>query len=133
MVHRCKKPGVPGLREQNVCAGIDQPSIMAAATSAGFTLVKETLEHPDNDVLLEGRFEVDYVLGDHSQQCLQETGCSREQEAEIQAFVQRLRYEAKRARAQVMAAIDVWCAVFELERYDPVQDIFTTTFPPLCR
>ncbi|KAJ5503319.1 hypothetical protein N7463_006193 [Penicillium fimorum] len=116
--HACKTPCEPGLREQNVRAGLNQRSILKAVEDAGFAVAREGYLTPGED-LLEGHFEVDYVLGELFQQRLKEENLRDDQEAEIQALIQQLRSETERLRSMgisTMGSMDVWWAVLMLQR-----------------
>jgi ubiquinone/menaquinone biosynthesis C-methylase UbiE len=116
LLYRYKTPSEPALQEQNVRAGVDQRSILSAARDAGYTKERHWIEHQADD-MLEGQFEVDYVLGPRFEQRVADAKLSGDQHAEIDKTVQQLQTELERVKAEDMAsvrAMDVWCAVFEL-------------------
>lgn len=117
LLYRYKTPCEPGLREQNVRAGVDQQAILSAAREAGYTNKRHWIE-PQAEDMMEGQFEVDYVLGPRFAQRLADAKLSEEQQAEIHAIVQQLRQELERANTAgvtLVSAMDVWCAVLELK------------------
>lgn len=116
LLYRYKTPSEPALQEQNVRAGVDRRIILSAARDAGYTKERHWIEHQADD-MLEGQFEVDYVLGPRFEQRLADAKLSGDQQAEIDRTVQQLRVEVERVKAEDMAsvsAMDVWCAVLEL-------------------
>ncbi|KAH6623948.1 SAM-dependent methyltransferase [Chaetomium tenue] len=116
LLYRYNTPSEPGLQEQNVRAGVDQRIILSAAREAGYTQERHWVEHQAED-MLEGQFEVDYVLGPRFEQRVVDAGLSEDRRAEIDKTVQQLRAEVERVRAggkAVVGAMDVWCAVLEL-------------------
>jgi SAM-dependent methyltransferase len=118
LFYRYKKPCQPGLREQNVRSGADHKSLLKAASNSGFFVARETVITPAED-MVEGQFEVNYVLGKQFQQRLAQANLAKEKEAEIHELIQQLRSEMERSkstRAKTIASMDVWCAVLELEQ-----------------
>ncbi|KAK4955411.1 hypothetical protein LTR66_013462 [Elasticomyces elasticus] len=118
LLYRYRPPSEPGLREQNVRAGVNQQAILRAANDAGFVVIRERLLTPEKD-MLEGHLEVEYVLGDLFQQRVAEADLSEGQEAEIDACIRHLRSETERMKSMgmsTMSSADVWCAVLELKQ-----------------
>ncbi|GAB1317660.1 hypothetical protein MFIFM68171_07870 [Madurella fahalii] len=116
LLYRYKTPSEPALQEQNVRAGIDQHIILSAARDAGYTKERHWIEHQADD-MLEGQFEVDYVLGPRFEQRVADAKLSEDQHVEINKTVEQLRTELERVKAEERApvsAMDVWCAVLEL-------------------
>ncbi|KAJ2978186.1 hypothetical protein NQ176_g3966 [Zarea fungicola] len=117
LYYRYKPERQDGLREQNVRAGVTQQDILQAAQSAGYSLSKERLITPEED-MLEGQFEVRFVLGNVFEQRLSEENLPQEQEAEIRNIMQQLRLTLEKPQfsdSRNVRAMDVWCAVFELK------------------
>ncbi|KAM3463429.1 hypothetical protein MY5147_000138 [Beauveria neobassiana] len=108
----------PDLRDQNVRSGVDQQAILRAAKLAGYRVAKETLVTPEQD-MREGQFEVEYVLGPSFEQRVKNARLSQVQETEINDAIQELQTELEKplysGTTNVMA-MDVWCAVFELQQ-----------------
>lgn len=116
LLYRYKTPKKPALQEQNVRAGVDQSIILSAARDAGYSKERHWIEHQADD-MLEGQFEVDYVLGPGFEQRVRDAKLSENHQAEIDKIVQQLQTELERVKAEDMAsvrAMDVWCAVLEL-------------------
>ncbi|ATY60321.1 SAM-dependent methyltransferase [Cordyceps militaris] len=116
LYYRYKPAARIGVREQNVRAGVDQQAILRAAKAAGYRIARETLITPGQD-MLEGQFEVRYVLGPLFQQRVADAALSKDQEAEIAAVVQELREEIEKklySGGASVRAMDVWAPVFEL-------------------
>lgn len=118
LYYRYKPQCQPGLQEQNVRAGVDQQAILRAANSAGYRVSRETLITPEED-MLEGQFEVIYVLGPRFEQRVAEANLPQVQTAEISAVIQELKLELEKplySGSTCVRAMDVWCAVFELKK-----------------
>lgn len=116
LLYRYNTPSEPALQEQNVRAGVDQRIILSAARDAGYTKERHWIEHQADD-MLEGQFEVDYVLGPRFEQRVADAGLSEDRRVEIDKIVRQLRDEVGRAKAagkDSVGAMDVWCAVLEL-------------------
>ncbi|KAM3447746.1 hypothetical protein MY3296_008438 [Beauveria thailandica] len=106
--------------EQNVRAAVDQQAVLRAAARAGYRVSGETLLTPEQD-MREGQFEVDYVLGPRFRQRVERASLTPAQEAEIKDAVQELKLELEKplySGTTSVMAMDVWCAVFELQKSD---------------
>lgn len=116
LMYQYDTPAVPGLREQNVRGGVDQEIILTAARDAGYVKEKQWIE-PQAEDMMEGHFEVDYVLGPRFEKRVADAQLSEQQKREIDETVRQLRKESERVKAEgktSMSAMDVWCAVLEL-------------------
>jgi SAM-dependent methyltransferase len=112
LLYNFRAPHEPDAREQNVRAGSDQKSILAAAQDAGFSVQREGVFTPADD-MLEGRFEVNFVLSENFRQRVRAENLPEEQEAEILAYVQRVGEEMERLKKT--GPMDVWWAVLKLD------------------
>ncbi|KAM3554657.1 hypothetical protein ARSEF4850_006351 [Beauveria asiatica] len=118
-MHDARRP-VGDPVEQNVRAAVDQQAVLRAAARAGYRVSGETLLTPERD-MREGQFEVDYVLGPRFRQRVKGASLTRAQEAEIRDAVQELKLELEKplySGTTSVMAMDVWCAVFELQKSD---------------
>lgn len=116
LLYRYRTPIEPALREQNVRAGVDQQAILSAARDAGYTKERHWVEHQAED-MMEGQFEVDYVLGGRFEQRVANAKLNADHQAEIYETVRQLQQELDRVKATgvtSVSAMDVWCAVLEL-------------------
>ncbi|KAK6810700.1 hypothetical protein RU639_013510 [Aspergillus parasiticus] len=120
LFYRYRRPRAPGDLEQNVCAGLNQASILEAARGAGYRVIRDGKITPD-PTFLEGHFEVQYVEGEKFMRRVKEEALTEAlteaQEGEVLASLARLREaheEWKRAGHETVRNLDIWWAVLEL-------------------
>lgn len=118
LYYRYRPAGETGLREQNVRAGVDQQFIVRAAGIAGYQMRKEALIAPRDD-MLEGQFEVGYLLGDVFAQRRKEANLPPEKEKYLCDIVKQVRLLSKgttsSGKGEHVMSMDTWCAVLELQ------------------